>query len=82
MHVHYNLHTINLTNNQPRDILYTEKTKEVNNMRFIITVDCACGYSFNVNEVKVYGEKYPYAFCPKCNNKFFIKRGFYALSKS
>lgn len=50
-------------------------------MKFIITVNCACGCSFNVNQVKVYGEKYPYCFCPKCNNKFFIKHNFYALTE-
>jgi len=51
-------------------------------MCFIITVDCACGYSFNVNQVKVYGDLHPYCFCPNCNNKFFIKHSFYALTKS
>lgn len=51
-------------------------------MKFIITVDCACGYSFNVNQVKVYGKKYPYCFCPNCNSKFFIKHNFYPLIKS
>lgn len=51
-------------------------------MKFIITVDCACGYSFNVDQVKVYGDRYPYCFCPNCNNKFFIKHSFYALTKS
>lgn len=51
-------------------------------MKFIITIDCACGYSFNVNQVKVSGNKYLYYFCPNCNNKFFIKRSFYALTKS
>lgn len=50
-------------------------------MKFIITIDCACGYSFNVNQVKVFGNQYSYCFCPNCNNKFFIKRGFYALTK-
>lgn len=51
-------------------------------MKFIITIDCACGHSFNVNQVKVFGNQYSYCFCPNCNNKFFIKRGFYALTKS
>lgn len=52
-------------------------------MNFIITIDCACGYSFNVNQVKVYGDRYPYyCFCPNCNNKFFIRYHFYDLTKS
>lgn len=56
--------------------------KGVNNMEYIITIDCACGYSFNINQVEIYGEKYPYGYCPKCNNRFFLKRNFLALSKS
>ena len=52
-------------------------------MEFIITIDCACGYSFNVDQVKVYGNRYPYyCFCPNCNSKFFIKYHFYGLTKS
>lgn len=50
-------------------------------MKFMIIIDCACGYSFNINQVKVYGNKLPYCFCPNCNKKFFIKHGFYALTK-
>ena len=55
--------------------------KGVKNMKFIITVNCACGYYFNINEVKVYGDKHPYCFCPNCNSKFFLKHNFYALTK-
>ena len=56
--------------------------KGVNNMKYIITIDCACGCSFNINQVKIYGEKYPYCYCPKCNNRFFLKRGFLKLTQS
>lgn len=49
-------------------------------MKFITTANCVCGYYFNINEVKVYGDTY--CFCPNCNKKFFLKHNFYALTKN